>query len=103
MMSEEVTMANITVRRANVILDISEAQKEEYLAKGFDVLGPDGKVIIKTTPNDINSLKKAYVELSKKVQDLEAENDKLKARLSSKSEKADEAFEEKPRRRKREE
>lgn len=83
-------MANIiTVRRANVILDIPEAQKNEYLAKGFDVIGANGKVIERTTPNDVNSLKKAFNELTARVKELEAENAKLKEQLSPKKKKVE--------------
>lgn len=77
-------MVNITVRRANVVLDIPEVQKNEYLAKGFDVIGADGKILERTVPNDLNSLKKAYAELTQKVKELEAENAELKKQLSSK-------------------
>lgn len=77
-------MANIIVRRANVVLDIPEIQKAEYLAKGFDVIGPNGKIIERTTPNDINSLKKAFNELTEKVKELEKENAKLREQLASK-------------------
>ena len=92
-------MATITVRQANVVLDVPEEQKSEYLAKGFDVIGADGKVIEKTTPNDINSLKKAYKELTEKAKKLELENAKLKKQLASKSqkvEKTEDPVEEKP-------
>lgn len=68
----------ITVRRGNVLLDVPSEQQSEYLAKGYDVLGPDGKVLIKTIPNDMNSLKKGYsdlqkenAELKKKIEELE--------------------------------
>lgn len=76
-------MANIKVRRANVVLYVPEYQKDEYLAKGYDVIGADGKVIEKTIPNDINSLKIEYGELLKKVELLEAENAELKKQLNS--------------------
>lgn len=82
-------MANIIVRRANVVLDIPEFQKAEYLAKGFDVIGPNGKIIERTTPNDINSLKKSFNELTEKVKELEKENAKLKEQLASKKKKVE--------------
>ena len=77
-------MAIIQVRRANVILDVPEEQKGEYLAKGFDVIDAQGRVIERTTPNDINTLKKAYAELTEKVKALEEENKQLKEKLSDK-------------------
>ena len=77
-------MEIIQVRRANVILDVPEDQKDEYLAKGFDVLGPDGRVVIKSVPNDMNSLKKAVADLTEENKKLKEENDKLKEQLTSK-------------------
>lgn len=76
-------MGNILVRQANVVLDIPEEQRDEYLAKGFDVIGANGKPIIKATPNDLNSLKKAFAELTEKVKALELENSQLKKQLNS--------------------
>lgn len=78
-------MGIIQVRRANVILDVPDYQQAEYLAKGFDVIGADGKVLIKTTPNDINSLKRAYGELTARVKELEEENKALKEKAASKT------------------
>ena len=83
-------MEIIQVRRANVILDVPEDQQAEYLAKGFDVIGADGKVVTKATPNDPNALKKAYSDLLKENQELKAENDKLKKQLTSEPVKAEE-------------
>lgn len=82
-------MANIKVKRANVVLTIPDYQQAEYLAKGFDVIGANGEVLIKTTPNDTNSLKKAYTELTAQVAELEAENKQLKEQLASKSKKVE--------------
>ncbi len=82
-------MANIKVRRANLVLTVPDYQQNEYLAKGFDVIGADGKVLIKTTPNDTNSLKKAYTELTARVAELEAENKKLREQLASKGKKVE--------------
>ena len=79
-------MGIIQVRRANVILDVPDYQEQEYLSKGFDVIDANGNVVIKTTPSDINELKKAYTELTDKVKTLETENAELKKRLSKKTE-----------------
>lgn len=87
-------MAIIQVRRANVILDIPDVQKGEYLAKGFDVIDANGRIVERTVPNDINALKKAYSEVLEKVKVLEEENKKLKNELAAKPAK-DETPEEK--------
>lgn len=72
----------ITVRRANVLLDVPEEQKYEYLAKGFDVVASDGTVIEHTVPSDVNVLKKAYTDHISEIA-------KLKAKLAEKSNESD--------------
>lgn len=69
----------IRVRRANVVLDVPEEQKSEYLGKGFDVIGDNGKVIEHTVPSDVNTLKASYSNHLEKIAVLEKENEKLKA------------------------
>lgn len=88
-------MGTIQVRRANVILDVPDYQQAEYLAKGFDVIGADGKVLVKTTPNDLNALKKAYTDLLAEVEALRKENTELKKQLDSKSKKVEDVEEKK--------
>lgn len=61
----------IKVRRGNVILRVPEYQKQEYLAKGFDVITEDGKVLEATVPSDVNTLKRAYVKHLAKIKELE--------------------------------
>lgn len=39
----------IIVKRANVLLDVPAEQKDEYLAKGFDVIDKSGKVLAYAT------------------------------------------------------
>ena len=73
----------ITVRRGNVLLDVPSEQQSEYLAKGYDVLGPDGKVLIKTIPNDMNSLKKGYSDLQKENAELKIKIEELQLVIKS--------------------
>ena len=68
-------MADITVRKANVVLDIPEEQKDEYLSKGYDVISARGVVIEAATPQDVPTLQAKLAELS-------AENKKLKAMIA---------------------
>lgn len=79
-------MGIIQVRRANVILDVPDYQQNEYLAKGFDVIGADGKIVAKAIPNDPNSLRKAYAELTAENQALKKEIEALKETIASKTE-----------------
>lgn len=57
----------IKVKRANVVLDVPEYQKVEYLAQGYDILGDDGKPVERAIPTDYNALKKLYLEQSAKL------------------------------------
>lgn len=63
----------IKVKRANVILRVSKEQAKEYLAKGFDILDSKGNVVEASVPNDVNTLKKAYIEHIAKIKALEAQ------------------------------
>ena len=71
----------IKVRRANVILQVPEEQRKEYLAKGFDVVDENNNVIEYTVPSDLNTLKTAYSNHIKEIEKLQAENKKLKSDL----------------------
>lgn len=71
----------IKVRRANVILQVPEEQRKEYLAKGFDVVDENNNVVEYTVPTDLNTLKTAYSNHIKEIEKLQAENKKLKSDL----------------------
>lgn len=87
----------ITVRRANVLLDVPEEQKEEYLSKGFDVIDKDGKVLTAATmTNDVNTLHKKLAEAQEQIKILKAENERLNKELDEMAgEDADEELEQK--------
>ena len=83
-------MAKIKVRRANVILYIDEAQKSEYLMKGFDVVDDKGKVVEEALmTNDVSTLHKKLAEALERIKTLEKENKKLREKLNSKNDSAD--------------
>ena len=71
-------MNMITVRRANVVLDVPAEQKTEYLAKGFDVINANGQVVEATIPEDMNKLKTAYSNHLAQIKALRLENQKLR-------------------------
>lgn len=63
----------VTVRRGNVILNVSDEQKQEYINKGYDVISDNGLTVLeRTVPSDINVLKKAYVDNAKEIKELKA-------------------------------
>lgn len=68
----------ITVRRANVVLDIEEELKEEYMKNGFSVIDTStGAILEKSMPTDVHSLQ---IEVAR----LKRENEELKAKLAEK-------------------
>lgn len=78
-----------TVRRANVVLQIKDDQVQRYLDSGYCLIDANGEVIASAKPNDEASLRAAYVELTKRVEALEAENARLTAELEKKKVKAE--------------
>lgn len=69
----------VTVKRANVVLTVNQEDVERYIKKGYDVLGEDGEVAVAATPNDPDTLKKAYMEHLAEIKELKAEIARLKA------------------------
>lgn len=74
---------DITVKRANVLLTVPEDQKSEYLAKGFDVVDDRGRVVEHTTPSDVNTLKRAYIDHLKEIEKMKKEISELKSQLKA--------------------
>lgn len=68
-------MNTITVRRANVELNINEDQKAYYLSKGYAVINDMGDVVEEPTINDVGTLQRRIVELTK-------ENEELRKQLA---------------------
>ena len=71
----------ITVRRANVILDVSEDEAERYLDEGYDILDEKGNVVERSIPRDIPSLQAQLQDARKEVDKLKEQVKELKERL----------------------
>ena len=67
----------IKVQRANVVLDIAEDQLDYYMNQGYSVIDKAGNVIKASVPRELGTLQKAYVDNTKKIEDLEAEKVEL--------------------------
>ena len=65
----------------NKVYTVDEASKGEYLARGFDIYGDDGKLIERSPTSTVS--RKAYDELAAKVDALEAENAELRGKLAA--------------------
>lgn len=75
-------MGMILVKRANVILNVPDFQKHEYLSKGFDVVADNGNILEEATmTNDIGTLQKKLKEAQDKIKHLEAEIVRLNKEL----------------------
>jgi hypothetical protein len=79
-----------TMKRANVILNVNEAEVQYYMDLGFNQIDDTGNVIKESIPNDLNTLKMAYTEHVNKIAELEQEITDLKnAKKRSKTVKSE--------------
>lgn len=60
------------VERGNVVLDIKDTEVQRYLDLGYNVVDEKGKVIKACVPTDLATLRKAYIEHTAKIAELEA-------------------------------
>ena len=73
----------ITVRRANVVLNISESQLGYYMSQGYDVIDETGKVIQASVPTDVGTLQKAYFDHVNEIEAMKEEIEALKTEIES--------------------
>lgn len=75
----------ITVRRANVILDISLDDKKKYLDMGYVVINAEtGEILEESISNDVATLQANVVELRGKLAKAEDTIAELTAKLKAK-------------------
>lgn len=72
----------VTVKRANVILDVKDSEVEHYFNIGYDILDENGNVIRPSVPKDIQTLQKAYVDDKAEIKALLEEVESLKDQLA---------------------
>lgn len=77
-------MGTITIKRANVVLHVDEADINHYLELGYSVIDERGKVIKEAVPTDLKFLQTAYVKQKEEIASLKAEVDKLNLKLAEK-------------------
>ena len=69
----------MTVKKANVFLDIDDEDLQKYLNLGYCQVDPKtGAVLVACIPTDVGELQVAYAQHTKKIAELEAEISKLK-------------------------
>lgn len=72
----------VTVRRANVVLQVPADQAESFYAKGYDIIDAKGNVLKESVPTNLGTLQKAFVEHKARIKELEHELEELKAETS---------------------
>jgi len=78
------SVETVNVQRANKFLRVPADAVDRYIAKGYDVVDDNDRVIVKSIPNDVNTLKAEYSRQLELIKKLEAENTELKKQLVSK-------------------
>lgn len=78
------SVETVNVQRGNKFLRIPADAVDRYIAKGYDVVDDNDRVIVKSIPNDVNTLKAEYSKQLELIKKLEAENAELKKQLASK-------------------
>ena len=81
-------MDKITVRNANVVLDIDPEEKSLYMSKGYSVIDAAGNVIEAAIPDDVPALKVMIAKLQEELKAKDAEIQKLKSAKTKKADKA---------------
>lgn len=74
----------VKVRKANVVLHIKETEVKRYLDLGYDVIDDGGDIVQKSIPNDIVTLKNAYLQHTAEIEKLNAEVQRLNNLLKAK-------------------
>lgn len=78
------SVETVGVQKANKFLRVPADAVDRYIAKGYDVVDEDGQIVVKSIPNDVNTLKSEYSKQLETIKKLEAENAELKKQLASK-------------------
>lgn len=73
----------VFVRRANVLLEVSQETLEKYLNDGYDLVDKTGKLIREGAPNDDFALKRAYSQQEKEIKALTEQIEALKEELEA--------------------
>ena len=77
------------LRRFNSILTVDDSQVNYYVNLGYDVIDDKGSVIRKAIPNDVHTLQKELRDATATIEQLKAENAKLKEALAVKPDTTD--------------
>ena len=69
-------------QKANIVTVIQEEQIDEFIAKGYRVIDGVGNIVKDTAPENLETLKAAYVSNTAEINSLKAEVARLKDELT---------------------
>lgn len=69
-------------QKANVVTVITEDRIDEFIAKGYKVMDASGTIIKDTAPDNLEDLKRAYISNTAEINNLKAENSRLREELT---------------------
>ena len=69
-------------QKANIVTCIQESQIDDFIARGYRVIDETGRIIKDTAPDNLETLKAAYVSNTAEINSLKAEVARLKDELA---------------------
>lgn len=69
-------------QKANIVTCIQESQIDDFIAKGYRVIDETGRIVKDTAPDNLETLKAAYVSNTAEINSLKAEVARLKDELT---------------------
>lgn len=70
------------VRRGNVSLKVTKQEADKYYDMGYSVYTLDGQLVREAVPKDVPTLQQAFMKNQKRIAELEAQVEELKAKLA---------------------
>lgn len=69
----------VKVKQGNIVLRVDPDEVKKYFDMGYDVYGPDGKIVQRAIPRDVPSLQKAFLDHEAEIKKLKEEIKALKS------------------------
>lgn len=73
------------VEKGNVVLRIKDSEVQRYIDMGYNHIDEGGNIIQESVPTDVATLRKAYIDHVKEIEDLKAEIVKLTTKPTKKA------------------
>lgn len=76
------------IQRGNVVLRVKDEEVQRYMTLGYNLVDEDGNILQAAIPNDFGVLRKAYIDHTAKIAELEETVAKLTKELADANNKA---------------